>query len=282
MKDQDQIAIRSLFVPRKDYYFVMIDYDQMEYRLLLEYCSEFGLIEKVKNGLDVHQATADMLGVDRYLAKTINFMTIYGGGVAKLCGMIGKPTLMIDDLKDLEKARRENWGMGAIKTELGLDQKTIDYNIAELEVAAKLKQKYMGEFKRLDAFCKTVAARAKYKGYIRSLFGRILRIPSPNQAYKAVNYLIQGSCADIVKEAMLKVDYHLKVNEYQSRMLLQIHDELLFEVHKSEEWVVGYLKRCMQSAYEHKYLPLTTSVEYSNTNWADKTEFQLFGNNFID
>ena len=77
--------VRRCFVPKDpDYCFVMIDYDQMEYRLMLDISEEMGVIAKIKSGLDVHTATGEMMGVTRQQAKTLNFMLLYGGGVAKL------------------------------------------------------------------------------------------------------------------------------------------------------------------------------------------------------
>ena len=89
-------------------------------------------------------------------------------------------------------------------------------------------------------------------------------------AYKAPNYLIQGGCADIIKLAMNEIDDFLL--PYKSRMLLQIHDELLFKVHKSELDIVPSLVNIMERVYPHKHLPLTAGVSYSWKSWADKTE----------
>ena len=87
-------------------------------------------------------------------------------------------------------------------------------------------------------------------------------------AYKAPNYLIQGGTADVVKVAL--VNCHKFLEGYESRMLLQIHDEILFEIALGEEHLIESLKEIMQDAYPSKYLKLTVGADYSATNWLDK------------
>lgn len=81
--------VRECLVPRKGYYFVSIDYSQQEYRMMLDYANEKKMIEQVMNGVDLHDATADLLGVTRKFAKTVNFAALYGAGSDKLAGMLG-------------------------------------------------------------------------------------------------------------------------------------------------------------------------------------------------
>jgi len=84
--------IRRAFIPRPSYFFAMLDYSQQEYRMLLDYAGEFDVISKInQEGLDVHQATASLMGVDRTSAKTLNFMLLYGGGAQKLAASLGLP-----------------------------------------------------------------------------------------------------------------------------------------------------------------------------------------------
>jgi DNA polymerase I-like protein with 3'-5' exonuclease and polymerase domains len=87
--DQGKYKVRRCFIPRDGYYFAMCDYDQMEYRLLLDAAGEHETIKKVLGGLDVHTATAEMMTVERDPAKTLNFMLLYGGGAGKLAKSLG-------------------------------------------------------------------------------------------------------------------------------------------------------------------------------------------------
>ena len=235
----DSMAVRRCFVPREDYCFLMIDYDQMEYRLMLDYAREMGVIERVLGGLDVHQATADMMGVSRFAAKTINFMLLYGGGAQKLATALGVP----------------------------------------LEQAIALKRQYFNTLTQVSAFIKKVNYRAEKRGYIYNWCGRPYNFPLKHNprtgkldrfAYKAPNYLIQGGTADIVRIAMNRIDAFIERERLRSRMVLQVHDELVFELHKSELDVAPVFQKIMEESYPHKYLPLTCGMDYSWRSWGDK------------
>lgn len=230
--------VRSSFIPTSaDWCFVMIDYDQMEYRLMLDYAAETGVIRQVLGGMDVHEATAKLMGVSRQEAKTLNFMLLYGGGVAKLAAALG----------------------------------------ISIERANQLKRRYFKALEKVQRFTRRVIDTAERRGYVYNWAGRICHFPylmNPRTgrkdrfAYKAPNHLIQGGCADVVRFAMTDIDQFLQ--GYRSRMLLQVHDELLFEVHKSELDIVPELKRIMEGAYPHKHLPLTCGVDHSWQNWGAK------------
>jgi DNA polymerase-1 len=91
--------------------------------------------------------------------------------------------------------------------------------------------------------------------------------------YKAPNHYIQGGCADVVKLAMVRCDELLESRQARTRMLLNIHDELLFEVHKSELELIPELQGIMGSAYPFKRLPLTCSPKISAKSWFDAVDF---------
>lgn len=224
--------VRKCFVPREDYIFVMIDYDQMEYRLMLEYAKEMGVIEQVLGGMDIHQATANLLGVSRKFAKTINFMLLYGGGPTKLAETLGISLLKAKDLRGL----------------------------------------YFSKLPKIERFIYDVQSVAKRRGYIINWYKRHCYVHHEH-TYAAPNYLIQGGCADIVKKAMVSLDDYLR--NKKSRILLQIHDEILFEVHKSEIELIPKLQEIMSGVYPHKFLPLTCGVEWSDISWQDKKDFSL-------
>ncbi len=222
--------VRRAFVPREDFVFVMIDYDQMEFRMMLDYAGEMELIEKIKNGLDPHQATADMTGLTRSAAKTLNFGLLYGMGVEKLSRALKCP----------------------------------------LTQAKNFKYKYFDALPKVKNFIYDATARAKQTGFITSWCGMRYHFPDPEFAYKAPNALIQGGCASVVKTAMIGLDRFL--SGFKSRMLMQIHDEILFEIHKSEINLVPQLKKIMEEAYPYKHICLTASPSYSLKSWGDKIE----------
>ncbi len=233
---KEDFLIRRAFVPtNEEYCLVPIDYDQMEYRFMLEYAQEMSVIEKVLGGLDVHQATANQMNVTRTQAKTLNFLLLYGGGVKKLADNLG-----VDEFK-----------------------------------ARELRAQYFAMLPRISAFTRRVMKRAEDSELIRSWAGFPFRFPyymvngqRQHYAYAAPNHLIQGGCAQVVRKAM--VGCFERLRGMKSRMLVQVHDELVFEIHKSELAVIADLKDIMESAYPHKFLPLTCSVSYSWKSWADK------------
>jgi DNA polymerase-1 len=233
-KEEDngqEFMVRRALVPREGYVFCMMDYDQMEYRMMLDYAQEMPVIEQVLSGVDVHTATAQMMGVDRKTAKTINFMLLYGGGVAKLATAL---------------------------------------NIGDYE-AKCLRNLYFERLPKVEELIKRIQKTARSsRKFVRNWMGRRSHFPDPNFVYKAPNYLIQGGCADVVKLAMNRLDVLLA--ERKSRMLLQVHDEILFEIHEKDMGVVEMCKDILESSYEADHLPLTVGVEWGRKSWADREE----------
>lgn len=169
---QDVMAhftVRRAIVPRPGYFFAMFDYNQVEYRLMLEYAKAKGLIDKVNAGLDVHQATSVLAGVTRQQAKTTNFLTIYGGGLAILAKKLG---LTLDEAKRVQDA-------------------------------------IFAASPEIRDFIAECTQRAKTRGFIFNWLGRRQYFPDPTLAYKAANGLIQGGCADIMKVGMNRVHNYL-------------------------------------------------------------------------
>ena len=92
--------------------------------------------------------------------------------------------------------------------------------------------------------------------------------------YKACNYLIQGTCADMVKLFEINVHNYLKSNNLKSKMVLPIHDELMLLVHKDEMFVIAEVKRIMEDVTDViKYIPMVSEPEISRTNWAEKEDY---------
>jgi DNA polymerase-1 len=232
LDQETKSQVRRCLVPREGYIFAMLDYKQMEYRVMLDYAGEMALIELVKQGMDIHQATADMVGITRKQAKTLNFALLYGTGVRKLAKML---------------------------------------KITEAE-ATKLKAKYFAKLPNVERFVKNVIATARSEGRLYNKFGRVYSFLDKNFAYKGPNYIIQGGCSDAMRMAMLGCYEILKGTK--SRMLMQIHDELLFEIHKSETHLVPQLKEIMKNAYPHRLLPMDVDIEWSDKSWQEKFSWE--------
>jgi DNA polymerase-1 len=231
-RKRNNYYVRKCFVPREGYFFVMIDYNQQEYRLMLDYAGERKIIDKINEGLDVHQATAELLTspgyeVTRKMAKTINFMLLYGGGTTTLANALQVP----------------------------------------FDKAKQLKRVYFDQLPRVTEFLQRVRTTATGRGYIQNWFGRKCHYSQMKGSFIMPNHLIQGGCADIIKVAMVRIHDLLKGRK--SSMLVQIHDEILLEVYDSERLLVPKIKEIMENVYRSKNnLRLTCGVEHSNVSFA--------------
>jgi len=204
--------LRKAFVPsHPDLTLLCFDYSQIEYRLLAHFTHEPILLQAFRTGKDVHEETGRIFGVGRYIGKTLNFAAIYGAQ-AKRMAMTAK-------------IKRER--------------------------AQELLDAYWAKLPYVKSWINVTKLTAAKKGYVTTLGGR--RIPIPNirsgdqmERWKAerqaVNYIVQGSAADIIKWAMLRCD------EEGYTPILQIHDEILLEVkHGSVSEVLLRVKAIMES-----------------------------------
>jgi len=220
------IYVRKCIVPRADHLLVAIDYRQQEFRLMLDYAGEKRLIKEVNEGADVHQATADLIGITRKQAKSINFGLLYGMGVSKLA------------------------------TELKMSERD----------AAELRFLYFYKLPRVENLIFNVIQKARLKKKIKTWAGRWLHFPDSEFAYKAPNHLIQGGCADMVRQAMVNVAPQLEGKT--SGMIIQVHDELLFEVHQDELDIVPGIRDAMKTIYKPMNgMLMDCSVEMSEVSW---------------
>ena len=167
----------------------------------------------------------------RRLGKMCNFLKNYGGGV------------------------------DAIKSQI------IDND----EIAIKLNKGYYNAFPKILDYQKWVEGNLAKYGYVENIYGRRYYLQSSNYYYKAYNYIIQGSCADMVKEKEVQVHHFLK--GHKSKMLLPIHDEIQISIADGEEHLIAGIKKIMESADNVvPYIPMTCDVEITHTSWADKVD----------
>jgi len=233
--DSGDYPIRRSFVPREGFFFVAIDYQQMEFRLLLDYANEQELIGKIMEGHDPHDATAETTGLTRKAAKTLNFGLVYGMGIKKLGKAIG-----VDDAE-----------------------------------AKAFKWRYFDALPGVKVFLWNAAKRQEQRGFTWNWFGRRFQLRERRVSYRAPNSIIQGGCADVCKIAMNHIHEYLKGKV--SRMILQVHDEILFEVSFDEIELVWLFKEAMEKAYPYKNIPLTCSVEISLKSFHDMESIKTPG-----
>ena len=238
--------VREAFIPRdNDHVLLSADYSQVELRLIAEISNDEAMLEAFQQGLDIHQATAaKVFGVSldavtpdqRRAAKTVNFSITYGAGATNLANQLG---LKRTEAKEI------------------IDNYFIQYN--------GLKR-YMDdtvEFARQNGYVETLLGRRRYlrdinsrNGMQRSMSERI-----------AINTPIQGTAADMIKVAMVHIYRAMREAGLQSHMILQVHDELLFDVHHSELDALKLLvEKNMREALPGLRVPILVEMG-SGENW---------------
>lgn len=239
--------IRKAFIPRnKDYVLLAADYSQIELRIIASLSEETTMIDAFKNGEDIHTSTAskvfkvaldEVTREQRGNAKTVNFGIIYG---VSAFGLSNQTDLNRTEAKELIDTYYETY--------------------------PKLKT-YIGEqinFARENGYVETVLGRRRYLKDINAGNAVVRGAAERN----AVNAPIQGSAADIIKIAMINIHEKLAEGGYKTKMLLQVHDELVFDVFKPElEELKKLIKTEMENAYELK-VPLVVDMGVGQ-NWLE-------------
>jgi DNA polymerase-1 len=237
--------IREVFIAEKGSLLISADYSQIELRILAHLSGDQGLQEAFHKGIDIHSRTASELfgspaaevtPEQRRAAKTINFGVIYGMSPFGLSEALGIP------------AR---------------------------EAAAVIDQ-YFARHSGVSAYMEATLEHARASGHVRTLLGRKRPLPEINSANNnirmqaermAVNTPVQGTAADLIKIAMINVQNRLREGCFRTRMILQIHDELLFEAPVGEiEAVTAMIKSEMEGALELA-VPLEVEIGHG-PNWA--------------
>ncbi|EQB40667.1 DNA polymerase I [Sulfurimonas hongkongensis] len=241
-RSQLGLRIREAFVASDGNKLIGIDYSQIELRLLAHFSQDKVLVDSFKADKDIHYQTAVVLfGEDeakskRGVAKTVNFGLLYGMGQKKLSDTLGITT----------------------------------------KEAKDIIEKYFESFSTVKSYFRSIVELSKTKGYIETLLGRRRYFDYENAtpmfkaAYEreSVNSVFQGSAADIIKLAMNKIAKVIRDEKLEAKMLLQIHDELIFEVKESEaESLAKRFQEIMQDIYELN-IPLKADVNIGD-NWGE-------------
>ena len=236
--------IRKVFLPKNGYVFVDADYSQIELRILAHMSGDEMLIQAYREAQDIHRMTTsqvfhtpfeEVTDLQRRNAKAVNFGIVYG------------------------------------ISSFGLSQ---DLSISRKE-AAEYIEKYFETYPGIKQFLDQSVADAKEKGYVTTLFGRRRPVPelsSSNFMQRsfgervAMNSPIQGTAADIIKIAMIRVSDEMKKQNMKSRMIRQVHDELLIEAAEEE---VDEVKKILKEEMEHAAslsVPLLADM-HTGKNW---------------
>ena len=239
--------IRTAFIAEKGHELYSFDYSQIELRVLCEACEDPNLLKAFQEDQDIHQSTGQLVfnkkeidDNDRRMAKIINFGIIYGisqYGLAKQLGVSNaEAKLFIDN--------------------------------------------YFQKFPNINDFMKETTDKAKKLGYVENLFGRKSHIKDINAKNfmlrsfaerQAINAPIQGTASELIKIAMLEIHQYLKKNNFKSKMTSQVHDELLFEIHKDEKDIIPKITQLMEESHQ-KYKSFKTPIKVDfggGLNWGE-------------
>ncbi|APE30580.1 DNA polymerase I [Halomonas aestuarii] len=244
IRTEEGRRIRQAFIARPGYRIVAADYSQIELRIMAHLSGDKGLLEAFAEGRDIHAATAaEVFGValdkvsgdQRRSAKAINFGLIYGMSA---------------------------WGLGR--------QLHIERNQAQTYI-----DRYFDRYPGVARYMERIRAQAAEDGYVETVFGRRLHLPeirSQNRARRqgaertAINAPMQGTAADIIKRAMIDVDAWLSSEAFDAVMVMQVHDELVFEV--AEEQVDEFIAEVKTRMEGAAALDVALTVEAeSGANW---------------
>jgi DNA polymerase-1 len=245
-RSEEGRRIRRAFIPKPGYVFLSADYSQIDLRVLAHLSADQTLVDAFTSGEDIHIRTAtEVLGIKpsqidaegRRLAKVINFGIIYGMGPQRLAG------------------------------ELGIS----------LAAASDYIKRYFERLPGIRLWFEETLRNARETGYVTTMYGRRRYLPELNagpggaraQAERiAINTPIQGTAADLIKLAMIRLDRQLRTRKLDARMVLQVHDELLLEVRQDVRAEAGALaKREMESVADLK-IPLKVELKWG-ANWAE-------------
>ena len=238
--------IRAAFIARPGTQLLSADYSQIELRLLAHFSGDPLLMRAYEEQLDIHTLTAsEVFGVPiesmdkqtRDRAKAVNFGIVYGISAFGLAAQLGIP---------------------------------------QAEARAYI-DRYFARYEGVKAFIEKTLAQTRKDGFVRTLFGRLRPIPdiesrNPNQRgfaeRTAVNTPLQGTAADLIKLAMIALDHKLAERNLKTRMVLQVHDELLFEVPFDETTQLGVLVREEMEGVVKLNIPLIADIAFG-PNWRD-------------
>jgi len=235
-------SVREAFVAKEGYKLVSIDYSQIELRLLAHFSQDAALLDAFQHGVDIHLATAIKLFGEaeaqqkRSFAKSVNFGLLYGMGPKKLSEELGIST----------------------------------------GEAKEIITNYFASFPTVKNFLEGIQERVKIDGYVETILKRrrIFDYESANGMQKAafmresVNTVFQGSAADLIKLSMNQIDSLIREEELDAFMLLQIHDELIFEIKEEKvEEISKYFVHIMENVLTLE-VPLECSVSVGNS-WGE-------------
>ncbi len=238
--------IRAAFIAEPGHVLIAADYSQIELRLLAHFSKDKLLVEAFRRGDDIHTLTASQV--------------------------FGVPPLMVT-AEDRRKAKAVNFGIVYGLSAFGLSQQLG----IESSEARKFIDAYFEKYAGVRAFIDATLDQTRRDQRVKTMFGRIRPIPDINSKNAtqrgfaertAVNTPLQGTAADLIKLAMIRIDAEIRQRELKSRMTLQVHDELVFEVSESEVDIIKALVREHMENAHALAVPVVVEIGVG-PNWRD-------------
>lgn len=225
--------VRECFLPDEGFFFLDMDWQAIQYRIMVDMAGEKGLFQAIMDGEDVHTATARLCGIARKQAKTLNFALLFGAGPAKVAAMLG----------------------------------------ISVREATALRNHYFARLPAIERFIKAVTHKVRSRGFVFNPYGRRCHLIHQHMAYAVPCHLIQGTEGDTLRRAMVQIDELLLARKARTRMVLPVHDEILFNMHPSELELVPEIKRIMETVYDDyafNGMKLVASVEHATERWGSR------------
>ena len=231
-----EYAVRNSFIAREGFTFFFLDFKGQEMYIMIDLSGDQEAIQKVKAGADIYLVMVEM--------------------VLKYAGI----EITRSQAKALALGVAYGQGIALIAKNLGCSE-------AE---AKRLRTAFKSSLKGVTALDQWCKKQAEKYGRVHNPYGRVSHIDKGFE-YKTLNSLIQGTAADCTKKAF--VDCYDFLKPHESKIVLTVHDEIIFEIRDGEEHLVETLSQLMSDAYPHRHLPLRVDIESSKTSWAAKTDY---------
>lgn len=280
-RSESPISARTPFVPRPGYVIIAVDYSQLEVRIFAVAAQEKVLIAAFASGRDLHTETANRAW----------------GGIDNPRAIIAAKAALDEDSDEIAEAWLAEFGYDIVAAEASLDKKnsrargkTIIFSRImgggprsirdKLHCSDAEARDFIRAFDEgvpgIKTFLNRCQREAQKQGYITTLFGRQLRM-LPDEYWKAGPYRVQGTAADFIKRRMLAVDSYFREHHIDAHILLQIHDELLIEIHQDalNDQLLRSIRRVMEDHEGRFNIDLPVELNLIRKSWAEKEKIDL-------
>jgi len=242
-----KLGPRECFITRRGRWNFHIDYDQVEMKFFTHFSEDAEMAKAVASDIHLHTAAkvykldpSKITSEQRKRAKGVNFGILYGAGAKTVAVTLTKKGLPTTALE-----------------------------------SSRICTAYHRSFPSVRALTGTLANSLKVNGYVENPFGRRYHIPV-KFCYKALNYMCQGTSADLMKLSMVRAWKWLRAMKLKTRMILTVHDEIVFEVPATERWVIPELVKLMEDLKNFN-VPITVSPEVVKRRWSKKEKYNMAG-----